>query len=253
MIWSSRLEEGLTQDVVLGIRRYFEGEADPAVQAMSADAFIAGQIDTLHRNNVLNTLLVLGMFVLALGAMLINHLSMRKWESQTAMERDNAREVAYRDPLTGVKSKNAYSEYESAMAERIRNGSVDAFAVVVCDVNGLKRINDTLGHKAGDMYIQSACQMICVYFKHSPVFRIGGDEFAVVLQGHDYEHRDEIMREINEKIEKNIGTNNAVISIGLAEFDPAANEDYHAVFTRADQRMYVRKQQLKGMGASTRD
>jgi len=60
-------------------------------------------------------------------------------------------------------------------------GEAPEFGVIGCDVNGLKKINDTLGHKAGDEYICAACKMLCEYFKHSPVFRIGGDEFVVIL------------------------------------------------------------------------
>ena len=132
-------------------------------------------------------------------------------------------------------------------------GLEDEFAVAVCDVNGLKVINDTLGHKAGDTYICSACRLICEYYDHSPVFRIGGDEFAVLLQGQDYENRHRILTAINEHIEQNIGTNNVVASLGMAEFDPETDNTFHAVFTRADALMYERKQELKAMGARTRD
>ena len=185
--------------------------------------------------------------------MLINHLSLRKYEAETKKERDQARDVAYRDSLTGVRSKHAFVEEESMLADRIYHGEAGEFGVVVCDVNGLKHINDTLGHKAGDTYICSACQMICGYFKHNPVFRIGGDEFAIVLRGQDYENRHEILSEINAHIEQNIGTGNVVASLGMSEFIPGTDNTFHAVFTRADALMYERRQVLKAMGARTRD
>ena len=81
-------------------------------------------------------------------------------------------------------------------------------------MNGLKKINDTLGHKAGDEYIRAACDMLCEYFKHSPVYRVGGDEFVVLLQGRDYDSRAEIMKNINVKIEENIGAEKVVMSLG---------------------------------------
>ena len=194
-----------------------------------------------------------GLFGLALAAMLINHLSMRKYEAETVKERDKAREVAYKDSLTGVKSKHAYVEEEQAISEQIYSGEAGEFAVVVCDVNGLKHINDTLGHKAGDAYIRSACEMICEYYKHSPVFRIGGDEFAIILRGQDYEHRHEILEAINRQIEQHLNTGNVVASLGMADFDPETDNTFHAVFSRADGLMYERKQELKRMGAITRD
>ncbi len=93
----------------------------------------------------------------------------------------SARELANRDALTGVKSKHAFVEAEKELGERIDKGEALEFSIVICDVNGLKAINDNLGHKAGDEYIRAACSVICGIFKHSPVFRIGGDEFSVIL------------------------------------------------------------------------
>jgi len=253
MIWSGRRDESITRNAVYGIQSYYEGTADAASLTMSADEYVTRQLDVLHRSNVMNTLIVTGILALALGAMLINHLSLRKWEAQTARERDSAREVAYKDSLTGVKSKHAYVEHEKEMADRIYRGEAGEFAVLVCDVNGLKQINDTLGHKAGDEYIRSASRMISEHFKHSPVFRIGGDEFAVILCGRDYENRRALLDEINARIERNIGTGNVVASLGMADFDPATDNTFHAVFTRADGLMYERKKELKRMGAVTRD
>ena len=253
LIWSGRTEDSAMTAAVQTVSAYYKGTADPGLQAMGETDFLAEQIRGLHATNTRTTLVVVGLFILALAAMLINHLTLRKYEAETKKERDIARNAAYRDPLTGVRSKHAWVEEESRMAEKIYNGEAGEFAVVVCDVNGLKHINDTLGHKAGDTYICSACKMICEYYDHSPVFRIGGDEFAVILTGRDYENRHEILRGINAQIEQHIGTNNVVASLGMAEFDPAADNTFHAVFARADATMYERKQELKAMGARTRD
>ena len=57
------------------------------------------------------------------------------------------------------------------------------FAITILDVNDLKKVNDNEGHKAGDQFIRDACRIICTTFKRSPVFRVGGDEFAVLSQG----------------------------------------------------------------------
>ena len=253
MTWTGRRDENITINAVQSIQSYYEGTADPATLALDVDTFVQEQLNVLHNSNALNTLFIIGLFAMALGAMLINHLSLRKWESKIAQERDSAREVAYRDSLTGVKSKHAYVEYEKSMAEKIYRQEAGPFAVLVCDVNGLKQVNDTLGHKAGDMYIRSACAMLCQYFKHSPVFRIGGDEFSVILQGQDYDNRHEIVQAFNEQIEKNIGTGNVVASLGMADYLPDTDNTFHGVFTRADSLMYQRKKQLKSKGAVIRD
>ena len=73
------------------------------------------------------------------------------------------------------------------MDERISGTEEPAFAAVLFDINNLKLVNDTQGHNAGDTYIRKATHIICQYFSHSQVFRIGGDEFAVVLEGQDFQ------------------------------------------------------------------
>lgn len=149
---------------------------------------------------------------------------------------------ANRDALTGVKNRQAYLEAEKDLNEAIELGVSQPFALVVCDLNDLKNINDTLGHRAGDQYIRSACSIICNIFKHSPVFRIGGDEFAVILRNSDYENRMELMRELEEK---NQASGTVIVASGMAEY--IAGTDFRAaeVFERADRAMYRNKENLK--------
>ena len=75
----------------------------------------------------------------------------------------------------------------------------------------------------------------------------------MILRGHDYEHRQEIMRSINEQIEANLSRGEVVASLGLAEYQPGTDRSFRDVFSRADGLMYERKKQLKSMGAVTRD
>ena len=185
--------------------------------------------------------------------MLINYFSMKKWEQKATEERDQARMASFRDNMTGIKNKHAFAVREGEMETMIIEDRMDNFGIVIGDVNGLKRINDTLGHKAGDEYICAASRMLCIYYKHSPVFRIGGDEFVAILQNQDYDNRDSILESINKEIEGNIGSNNVVISLGMAVFEPGADQSFHEVFKRADKNMYERKEQLKSMGAVIRD
>ena len=68
-----------------------------------------------------------------------------------------------------------------------------------------------------------------------------------------YEARQEIMDGINGKIEEHLGSGKVVASLGMAEYEPGNDASFHEVFKRADGLMYERKQQLKSMGAATRD
>ncbi len=166
---------------------------------------------------------------------------------------EKMKEIANRDSLTGVKSKHAYTEEEKRIDRKIGLGEAEPFGLVVCDVNGLKKINDTMGHHAGDDYLRRSCKMICDIFSHSEVYRVGGDEFAVFLAGSDYEHRIRLIRELHDLSAIHIGTNEGVVSGGLAEYDPDADHCVHDVFERADALMYREKMLLKSLGAATRE
>ena len=148
--------------------------------------------------------------------------------------------------LTGVGNKYAYTRKEAQVNSDILEGSVEPFAIIVCDLNGLKQVNDTQGHAAGDDLIQKASRLLCDCYKHSPAFRIGGDEFVAFLQGQDYEHREELIAELNRQAEQNISTGEPVLAAGTAEFE-AEDQKMHDSFERADQRMYIRKKELKTM------
>ena len=117
--------------------------------------------------------------------------------------------------------------------------------MVVCDINDLKLINDTIGHKAGDDYIRNASKLLCDTFVHSPVFRIGGDEFVAILKGSDFANREELFTDFNNMIDENNMNGGVVISGGMAVFDPEIDESYNDAFKRADELMYVRKNCLK--------
>ena len=253
MVWSSRVDEQATDESIHTIQAYYHGQADESDQALDEDTFIEQQIDHIHDIDATNTMVITVLFVLALMAMLINHLSMSKWEKQAVEERDKAKETAFRDPLTGAKSKHALKLHEEDLDRTIAGGSTDGFAVVVCDVNGLKKINDTMGHKAGDEYIREAFRVICDVFLHSPVYRSGGDEFVVILTGRDFENRADRIRELHDRSVENLGKGGVVISGGLSDYRPGEDLSFFSIFERADSLMYEEKRLLKSMGSETRD
>ena len=156
-----------------------------------------------------------------------------------------ANEMARRDELTGTKNKTAYHEMEEELQRLIDEGGTP-FGIVVCDINGLKTINDTEGHKAGDGYIKASCRLICRIFYHSPVFRIGGDEFVVILRGQDYANRKKLLARLKKQVEESIRIGEGpVVSSGLAEYQPGTDYSVEDVFNHADSRMYGEKARLK--------
>lgn len=163
------------------------------------------------------------------------------------LEYSNVIHLVNRDALTGVKNLNAYVEEEKTINGRIQRSEMEPFSIVVCDINGLKVINDTMGHNEGNEHIKKACRMICDIFKHSPVFRVGGDEFAVILRGSDYESRAELIKELQKR---NVLTEENDISLasGLSDFVPGEDEAVSDVFDRADVKMYENKGIIKNNG-----
>ena len=79
-----------------------------------------------------------------------------------------------------------------------------------------------------------------------------GDEFVAVLSGRDYEQRQQIMTELDERVEANIARDLVVVAVGISEFQSETDSTMQAAFERADELMYKRKQELKAMGARTR-
>lgn len=157
---------------------------------------------------------------------------------------------AYRDPLTSVGSKTAYTRRISEMNEHISVNEEPLFAIVMVDVNGLKQVNDNYGHTFGDSYLKGCCHVICDIYKHSPVFRIGGDEFVVILEGEDYEKRHSRLSDLKAAFEK---TNNDTsadpwkrysAAAGMAEYASDDNS-VELVFKRADKAMYEDKMEFK--------
>ena len=156
---------------------------------------------------------------------------------------------SYKDALTGVGNKAAYIKKMDEVNRLMRESDAE-FAIVMVDINRLKHVNDEYGHRSGDLYIKGCCRMVCEAFKHSPVFRIGGDEFVAILMGRDYENRmklvDQLRSDYMTSYEQE-GTSPWLrysAAVGMAE---NSSEDRTAefVFKRADEEMYKDKDRFR--------
>lgn len=174
----------------------------------------------------------------------IDAAKQREMEFRAAL--GTAIDMANKDALTKVKNKHAYTQAVKELDEKAACGDTE-FAVVVMDINGLKHVNDTQGHHAGDEYIKASCHIICTVFKHSPVFRIGGDEFAVLLTGEDYENREDLLEYFKDIVMSNKKKGLASLASGMATYDSGLDSGVEAVFERADKAMYENKRLFKGL------
>ncbi|MBO4312915.1 MAG: GGDEF domain-containing protein [Desulfovibrio sp.] len=171
---------------------------------------------------------------------------------QEKLRADAMVELANKDALTGIRNKTAYDKEVKRLAWSIDDRSAH-FGIAVIDLNFLKRINDTFGHEQGNVSIKKLCGIICRLFKHSPVFRIGGDEFAVILENDDLANvnglvaqfaavQDEMARDAALEQWERISA-----AIGIAVFDPLKDDSVENVFKRADKAMYERKKAMKAV------
>ncbi|MBQ6462095.1 MAG: GGDEF domain-containing protein [Pseudobutyrivibrio sp.] len=165
-------------------------------------------------------------------------------EQEYAANLQAAEDKAFKDQLTGVKNKRVYVDEEERINLQIKTGSDFEFGIVVCDINGLKQINDTKGHQAGDAYIKEGCEIICDAFSRSPVFRIGGDEFVAIVQGKDYDRLNSRISKITKINDKNKKNGKVTIAVGSSVFNKA-DKFVSDVFERADSTMYANKKKMK--------
>lgn len=160
--------------------------------------------------------------------------------------------LAYGDALTSVRNKSAFDIHVCEIQARVDDENDNPeFAIGIFDCDNLKAINDRYGHDKGDMYLKNSSHLICRVFKHSPVYRIGGDEFAVILQNEDYKNREGLARYFIEKSAVICAFSNGEwekisVAMGIAVYDPNIDTAVEDVIRRADKLMYENKRAKKG-------
>ncbi len=165
---------------------------------------------------------------------------------------DEAKAAALRDSLTGVRNKRAYETYTDMLNWEITDGTA-RFGIAMIDLNFLKKINDTYGHEYGDEAIKSLCKIVCHIFAHSPVFRIGGDEFVVILQDRDYDDSQILIEGLHIRINRLRADpklkewERVSAAVGYAQYDKNSDKNADDVFRRADHLMYDNKKAMKAV------
>ena len=138
------------------------------------------------------------------------------------------------DMLTGVKNRNAMNNVVSD----IISGKSDIrypYAVVFTDLNGLKRVNDEVGHNEGDNLLKNSAQILCAVFFDAEVYRAGGDEFMILASDMDEEKLKSRIARLEEQSDKD----NVSLSVGTHIV--REGEDIRDAMRIADERMYADK------------
>ena len=165
------------------------------------------------------------------------------------MEKDISNHDALTKVMSRVSFENKIRDFDkeiSAQADSLE------FAICECDLNNLKIVNDSFGHDSGDAYIIGCCKTICDIFKHSPVFRIGGDEFVAILQNDDYENIERLKQIVDDVTRSEITKDCPLVekksfAAGFAVYDSTSDKCFNDVMKRADTEMYENKKMLKSL------
>ena len=172
----------------------------------------------------------------------------RSIDAEVRMEQmmTDAIKLASQDSLTGVRNRMAYDHDLEQLQKKLSSGMQKDAGIVMVDVNWLKETNDQLGHSAGDELLKNVSDVVCGIYKHSPVYRIGGDEFAVILSFHDLRIRDKLIDMAkNTAAKTKFGVS---FAIGMAVFDEN-DKSFDDTIKRADDAMYQNKKEIKDAAA----
>ncbi len=168
-------------------------------------------------------------------------------------QRHELQRILNTDAMTGISNRRAY--YDEAN-KYTQSGYTKDLVLLAMDVNGLKKINDTLGHSAGDTFIKTAANIICKAFeKYGNIYRTGGDEFVAILNCND----SEIIR-LNDLLEKSINdseekfADEITIAIDIVSWNEQSNLPFSEIEKLADSRMYENKSEFyKNNGLNRRN
>ena len=163
---------------------------------------------------------------------------------------------AYRDTLTGLQNRTAYYEYNDVLNRKEDAGDAD-FSIVMIDINYLKRVNDTYGHEQGNLYLQHAADLIRKAFGEEHVYRIGGDEFVVILEGKAQEGAEDRIRAMKDEAAKLQADESlqpwekVSAAAGMAKYEKGRDASTEEVLRRADEAMYRDKIAMKAVRMDT--
>ena len=136
LIWMNEIDRDSTSLAAERLKDFHYTATGNALSFSEAE-FISRTLHSVHISNMQSSVFVVLLFALSLFMMMSNSLIASKHKIRAEKHIKSAKEVAYKDSLTGVKSKHAFVEYENAVNSRLQSGEELYFSVAVCDVNGL--------------------------------------------------------------------------------------------------------------------
>lgn len=185
-------------------------------------------------------------FIMTTIGALAQHIFMSREEK---ISHDILMSLAFTDTLTGFKNRRAFDERVAAINKELDTYS--SIHLAIMDINGLKQVNDTLGHMKGDELIMEGARLIRDTLGHlGEIFRIGGDEFVMLatnIEPYFIEVELDTLEKRAAAFNENAASFKISIAYGLDSYNRDQDKDLHDVFVRADKSMYICKEKQKGL------
>ena len=172
------------------------------------------------------------------------------WTNREVKQMKKLENRAYIDTLTGLQNRTAFYEYMGEINRKIEAGNAD-FSTLMIDVNYLKKMNDVYGHEQGNLYLKGAADLIRRCFGQDSLYRIGGDEFAILLEGKAQEGIEGKIKTFKEEIARLQADESlqpwekVSAAVGLAKYIKGEYDVADAVLRQADEYMYADKVAMK--------
>ena len=159
-------------------------------------------------------------------------------------------QLAYSDPLTGAGNKAAYERCSAKLEKELQKGQTE-FVIIMADLNYLKRINDHFGHDCGNKYLINLHELLKKHFPQGEIFRIGGDEFVILLTGAVSHQAEEMLQAAKDHMRKSGQATGlqpweqVSCAMGLCRYNPQMHKNVLEVFRTADSAMYHDKKAMR--------
>ena len=164
--------------------------------------------------------------------------------NKRAFENDELKNIAYIDGLTKIKNRAAYVKFVKRQMLNHRREETPDYILVMLDIDGFKNINDTKGHAEGDAVLKCVGAVIAKHFSACESFRIGGDEFVILLEHKSVSDVETQIEQMNKEL-RNV--NGITVSYGCSKVDFDTDKPFELAFKKADESMYINKQQKKSI------
>jgi diguanylate cyclase (GGDEF)-like protein len=171
---------------------------------------------------------------------------------QSLLDRE-LRYLALTDDLTCLYNRRGFFAAATQLL-KLAHRNAQRLLLFFCDVNNLKKINDSLGHREGDLALIRAADALEQTFRDSDVLaRIGGDEFAVLALEASGQSQEIILRRLEKHLKMSSASEKRYelsLSVGVARFDPKHTVSLGELMSQADQAMYEQKRSRSGSFSS---